>query len=68
MKTQRTHELRDRAKQWRTTAERIGDADPKAAEALNDLACRLDRQLSLLEHPRIRDGAAPMPSSRTVAP
>ena len=68
MEIQRTHELRDRAKQWRTTAERIGDTDPKAAEALNDLASRLDRQLFMLEHPKIHDGAAPMPSSRTVAP
>jgi hypothetical protein len=68
METQRTHELRDQAKQWCATAERIGDADPKAAEALKDLASRLDRQLFMLEHPRIHDGAAPMPSSRMVAP
>jgi len=68
METPRTHELRDRAKQWRTTAERIGEADPKAAEALNDLASRLGRQLFMLEHSRIHDGAAPLPSSRTVAP
>jgi CHAD domain-containing protein len=67
METQRTHELRDQAKQWRATAERISDADPKAAEALNDLASRLDRQLFMLEHPRMHVGAAPMPSSRTVA-
>jgi hypothetical protein len=67
METRRTHELRDQAKQWRATAKRIGDADPKAAEALNDLASRLDRQLFMLEHPRIHVGAAPMPSSRAVA-
>jgi hypothetical protein len=68
METKRAHELRDRAGQWRTIAERISDADPKAAEALNDLASRLDRQLFKLEHHRAHDGATPTPSSRTVAP
>ena len=68
METQRTRELRDQAKQWRTTAERIGEADPKAAEALNDLASRLDRQLFMLEHYSARDGASPTPGSQTVAP
>jgi hypothetical protein len=68
METTRVHELRDQAGQWRTIAERISDADPKAAEALNDLASRLDRQLFILEHRRAYDGAALMPSSRTMAP
>jgi methyl-accepting chemotaxis protein len=42
----RVDELRDRAGQWRTIAERIVAEDPKAAEALNDLARRVDRQVA----------------------
>jgi len=68
MKTERVYELRDQAGEWRAIAERISDADPKAAEALNDLASRLDRQLFILEHRRAHDGVALMPSSRTVVP
>jgi len=58
MEPKRVHELRDQAGQWRAIAERIGDADPKAAEVLNDLASRLDRQLFILEHRRAYDGVA----------
>ena len=66
METKRVHELRDQAGQWRTIADRISDADPKAAEALNDLASRLDRQLFMLENHRAHDGAAPTSSRRKV--
>jgi hypothetical protein len=66
METERVHELRDQAGQWRTIAERISDTDPKAAEALNDLASRLDRQLSRLGYYRAHDGAVLMPTDRTV--
>jgi hypothetical protein len=67
METKRVRELRDRAGQWRAVAQRISDADPKAAEALNDLASRLGRQLFMLRHHRGHDGAAPMPRGRAVA-
>jgi hypothetical protein len=68
MEMKRAHELRDRAGQWRTIAERISDADPKAAEALNDLASRLDRQLFILEHRSAHDGAALMPQQPNGGP
>jgi hypothetical protein len=68
MKAKRAHELRDLAGQWRTIAERISDADPKAAEALNDLASRLDRQLFILEHRSAHDGAALMPKPPNGGP
>jgi hypothetical protein len=75
MKAKRAHELRERAGQWRdqagqwrTIAERISDADPKAAEALNDLASRLDRQLFILEHRSAHDGAALMPQQPNGGP